>query len=139
MINKIITGISQALNSAFDEAYTNYTDEVEQDLSTPCFIINAGASGQNQVVGIRYKNDNGFIIQCIPKINSNEFLNDVKNKLFDCLEYITVDGKLFRGIEMEGNVTDYVLTFTVNYNMHVIKPVTPVDSMGILSVKGSVK
>ena len=37
-------------------------------------------------------------------------------RLFACLEMITVDSDLMRGTEMNADISDEVLTFTVNYN-----------------------
>ena len=39
MINKIIDGISIALNAEFGNDYEIYTDNIEQGLKEPCFSI----------------------------------------------------------------------------------------------------
>ncbi len=39
MINKIVDGISKAINKEFGNNYEIYTDGVEQGLNEPCFSI----------------------------------------------------------------------------------------------------
>ena len=44
MINKIIDGISVAINSEFGDPYEIYTESIEQGLVEPCFSIFQGLS-----------------------------------------------------------------------------------------------
>ena len=60
MINKIITGISQKLDSEFnskDDKYTIYTESIEQGFDEPCFSIVSLKPISTNLVGNRYKRE----------------------------------------------------------------------------------
>nr|DAL93838.1 MAG TPA: tail completion protein [Caudoviricetes sp.] len=139
MLNKIITGISQALDTEFNsdnEEYTIYTENVEQGLDEPCFFIFGLKPSNKQLVGNRYKRTYPFDIHYFPKDedNYNNEINEVTERLFTALEYITVDG-LVRGTNMNAEIVDNVLHFFVDFNMIVRKEVEPIPTMGSLTIK----
>lgn len=124
ILNPIIEAIAFALDEEFnggDEQFTIYDDEVKQGLKEPCFFIACLNPAQRLFLGKRYFRENSFCIQYIPKAGNckNEELNEVRDRLFCCLEYITVDGDLIRGTKMSGAPVDGVLNFLVSYDMFV--------------------
>lgn len=137
MLNKIITGISQALDSEFNadgNEYTIYTENVEQGLETPCFFIFKLKPSSKQLVGNRYDRKYPFDVHYFPKDkeNINYEINEVTERLYSALEYITVDENLVRGTNMNAEVVDDVLHFFINFNMIVKKETDPIDTMGSL-------
>lgn len=140
MINKIITGISQALDTEFNsenEEYTIYTEDVEQGLEEPCFFIFSLKPSSKQLVGNRYERKYPFDIHYFPKDedNYNNEINEVIERLFTALEYITVDNNLVRGTNMNAEIVDNVLHFFINFNMIVKKEIEPMETMGSLTIK----
>ena len=144
MINRIIDAISMALNDEFNpnnkNNYKIYDEEVNQGLKTPCFFINALNPSEDLFRGNRYKEINQFCIQFIPDKSDNEkkhTCNDIRERLFSCLEYITIkenDGEseynsLIRGNKMHGEYVDGTLNFFVNYDMFVKKKEIETDKM----------
>lgn len=140
MINKIIDGISVAINSEFGDPYEIYTESIEQGLNEPCFSILCLNPTINQVLGKRYFRRNQFCIHYFP--SSNEKRSEcqaVFERLFGALEIITVDGDQCRGTRMHGEVVDDVLSFFVNYDMHVYKERTVEPAMGNVIYNTKVK
>lgn len=140
-INKIIDGISEALNKEFGDAYEIYTEDIEQGLQEPCFSIVLLQPAMNQVLGKRYFKPNSFCIHYFPK-NKNEAkseINDVTERLFNCLEYIEVDGDLCGGTELHAEPADGILNFFVNYNLFVYKEREKTPYMETHEYKTSVK
>lgn len=144
MINRIIDAISITLHNEFNSNSTNdykiYDEEVDQGLKTPCFFINALNPSEDLFRGKRYKEVNQFCIQFIPEESDYEkkhTCNDIRERLFSCLEYITIkenDGKseyesLIRGNKMHGEYVDGTLNFFVNYDMFVTKKEVETDKM----------
>lgn len=122
MINKIIDGITASLNQEFGDDYEIYTEDIEQGLEEPCFSIVCINPNKNKFLGDRYFSKNKFCIYYFPKSREkNNEINDITDRLFDCLEYITVDGGLVRGIDFKVETSDGVLCFFVNYNFFVYK------------------
>lgn len=139
MINKIIDGIVQALIAEFGEGYEVYTENVEQGLQEPCFIIKCVAPSIKQALNRRYKLNDIFCIHFFPSSEDvqNECL-DVQMRLYECLEYIYHENDLIRGNQMHGEIIDGVLNFFVNYDFYVIK--TKEDTaMETLEVQQNVK
>lgn len=141
MLNKIITGISQALDAEFNseenEEYTIYTEDVEQGLEEPCFFIFSLKPNLKQLVGNRYDRKYPFDIHYFPKDeeNINNEINEVTERLFTALEYITVDNNLVRGTNMNIEIVDNVLHFFVDFNMIVRTESKEIEPMGSLKIK----
>lgn len=130
MINSIIESISISLNDEFGDEYTTYTESVEQGLKEPCFFVFCINPTNRIFLGKRYFRTNQFCLQYFPahRDRAKEECNAVAERLFSCLEYITVTGDLVRGTKMKYEVADGVLNFFVNYDMFVYKE-TASDAM----------
>lgn len=130
MINKIIDGISVAINSEFGDPYEIYTDSVEQGLNEPCFSILCLNPTIDQFLGKRYFRTNQFCIHYFPSSNEpRSECHTVFERLVKALEIITVDGDLCRGTDIHSEIVDGVLSFFVNYDMYVYKEKTAEDAM----------
>ena len=130
MLNKIITGISQALDSEFNsdnEKYTIYIENIEQGLEEPCFFILSLKPSNRQLVGNRYERKYPFDIHYFPedKENINSEINEITERLYLALEYIEAFG-LLRGTNMNAEIVDNVLHFFINFNM-IVKNEVPKD------------
>ena len=124
MINKIIDGISVAINSEFGDNHEIYTEPIRQGLKEPCFSIICLNPTFEQFLGKRYFRTNQFCIHYFPSSKEpRSECNSVTEKLFNALEIITVDGKQIRGTEMTSEYVDDVLNFFVNYDLFVYKDV----------------
>lgn len=122
MTNEIIYGISHAIDQEFGEAYTIYTETVEQGLEAPCFFIVCTSPISERYMGKRYKNQYAFCIQYFTESENRKLeCNAITERLQDCLEYINVDGTLFYGSNMQSQYTEGILTFYVNYNFFTYK------------------
>lgn len=139
MINDIVIGIAQALNGVFGDDYEIYSQEVEQGLKEPCFLILLVDSSNERIIGSRFKRKQPFNILYFSK--DDETTNDmysVGERMNDALEFISFrDGKLM-GTEMSFKVIDGVLNFLVDYNFTTIKQIDE-EYMKELTVKGRVR
>lgn len=139
MINKIIDGISIALNAEFGDAYKIYTENVEQGLKEPCFSIVCVSPNNRQFMGKKYFRQNKFCVHFFP--SSDEKVAecmDVLDRLYDCLEIIKVDGEETLGTNMTGEMDSGVLSFLVNYDMFMVK-VDEQTNMENLNISQSMK
>lgn len=122
MINRIIDAISISINTEFGDGYEIYTESLEQGLNEPCFSIFCLNPTNELYRGKRYYRTNQFCIQYFPKPDEPKAeCNAVMERLYDCLELITVDNELTRGKRMKGEIVDGVLSFFINYDMFVYK------------------
>ena len=123
MINSIIEAISIALNAEFGDECRIYADNIEQGLTEPCFFVSCINPTNRLFLGKRYFRSNEFCIQYFPKDRSREKeeCNETAERLFLCLEWLTVDGELTMGTKMRSETVDGVLNFFVNYDMFVYR------------------
>jgi hypothetical protein len=117
MIEQIINGILTAISEEFGDEYTLYTESVMQGMKEPCFFVFCINPNTRLFRGRRYYHENQFAIQYLTAADEPRTeCASVAERLFACLELITVDGDLMRGTEMDADISDEVLTFTVSYN-----------------------
>lgn len=123
MISSIIKGISVAINTEFGDGYTIYTESIEQGLKEPCFFISCLNPTNKVFFGERYFRTNQMCIQYIPTNTSveKEECNAVVERLFNCLEYITVGEDPVKGSKMNSEIVDGILNFFVNYDLFIMK------------------
>jgi hypothetical protein len=151
MVNKIITGISQALDSEFnstDKDYEIYTESIEQGFDEPCFSVLKLISSESQLVGNRYEFMSSWDIQYFPSnepdddgiVRKNEECNNVAGILSSIMKLITIDSKLTRGTKMRNEIIDSVLHFYVDYNFIAKYEITDsTEKMGTLSISINIK
>ncbi len=122
MVNDIFDGISIKLNEEFGDTFPIYSEQVDQNFTEKCFFIDLQKSSVRQYVGNRYLRNYPFDIRFFPIENNNKTaqIADVADRLIQCLEYITVNGNLVRGINMNYEIVDDVLHFMVEYNIIVL-------------------
>lgn len=121
MLEDILVGITQALDAEFENRNI-YTDDIEQGLDAPCFLVTDLISTEEQELGTRYNRSYPFMIQYFPKDKKyRKECGQVKDRLFNCLEYITVAGNTTQGTEMTGRIVDGILNFEVTYDVQIMK------------------
>lgn len=123
MINKLITGICEALNAEFGDEYSIYTEAVEQGLTVPCFFVMCANISHELYRGRRYLRKNQMCVQYFPSEHDrqNECV-DILERLFSSLEYITIDGDLQRGDGMRAEFEDGMMSFFINYDFFMDRP-----------------
>ena len=121
-IQSLIDAIAEALFQEFGSDYEIYTEKVEQGLNGHCFLIRCLNPTKNVFLGRCYKRTNQFGVQYIPsRTEAIEECTSVLERLFECLENVILSGKPIHGTELNGQITDGILTFTVNYDGFVLK------------------
>lgn len=123
MVNKIVDSIVQAISAAYGEEYEIYTENVEQGLTEPCFLIECINPSFEQFLGRRYHEKVPFCIHYFPKgPDKSEESNAVFTTLTVCLEYISIDGQPVRGTSMRAEWDGDVMHFMVDYEMFLFRP-----------------
>lgn len=145
MTNDIIKGIIKALNDEFGTDETRkiiYKDVIRQGIITPCFLITSLKPSNARFLGDRRKINTQFSIQYFVSEDALEPLqecNDVADRLMYALEMIEVDGNLIHGTNPDVNISDEVLTFTINYNFFGYKVTDKEPAFENIDVKGGLK
>lgn len=133
MLNDIINGISVALNAEYPGLQI-YIDEIEQGMQTPCFLIVNLLNRETQKLDNRYLREHSFDVHYFPEsiTKPTREAATVGTKLFDVLEYITVNGALVRGTDRRHELVNDVLHFFVDYDVYIHKLKDPAPYMETL-------
>ena len=67
MTEGLLIGITQALDEEFGPDMSIYTDDIEQGIETPCFLVTDLISTEEQILGSRYERRYPFMVQYFPK------------------------------------------------------------------------
>lgn len=120
MINLIIEAVGIALNGEFGEDYEIHKEETTvQEPEKPYFLIACLSSEKELFPGKRYFRKNQFCIRYFPAGREKQReCNDVAERMYDCLEYVTPDGggSPVPGTKMKHEAVGGVLKFFVNYD-----------------------
>jgi hypothetical protein len=135
MIQSVIDGIIAALLDAYPDAEI-YEEQAKQGLQEPCFLVRSLNVTNDPMLGDRRRRRSVFSIQYFAESDTDAKSEcyGVRDALFQILEYITVDGDLTRGVGMNGEVMDDILSFTVSYNIF-LRPETDIPFMEDLTVE----
>lgn len=140
MQRETVEAISRKLYQEFGAGYAIYADAPKQHLTEPCFYICPLAVEHVPKLGTAYRRKQSFDIHYFPKAKqSSGEISETEERLYDCLEYIALDGKLYRGTELKAEKRDEVLHFMVDYSIPLRKPEKPDFYMEELEVKGMVR
>lgn len=143
MTNSIIEAISTALNGEFGDGYEIHMEELEQGLEEPCFFVFCLDQTYRSFPGKRYFQTGLFCIQYFPATREGQReCNDVAERMYRCLEYVTVagDDRPVRGTGMKCEVVDGVLNFFVQYDHFVVyRDAARQESMEGLETRTDVK
>ncbi len=140
MINSIIESIASSLKAEFGDGYACCTEAAGADANCPCFFISCVSAASRSLLGKRYFRENQFRLQYFPadKDRAKEECNAVAERLFSCLEYISVAENFIRGMKMKYEVAEGVLSFFVNYDLFVYRTAA-FDAMEEISQNVTVK
>ena len=121
-IQSVIIGISKALFDRFGDQYKIHTNQILQNLDTPCFHIKCVNPEHSRDLGKRFKRSSIFAVQYFPKNEGNaDELNNAAEGLFECLQDIIAEGHVLHGQNIHCETTDNVLTCLTTYDYFLLK------------------
>lgn len=138
MVNKLITGIGQAIRREFPETtYKIYTEKIEQDLKRPCFFILCVNQWHEAKLNDRFHLNSSFDVHYFPNVGNAEGW-ETAEKLWSILEWITLQDVLIRGSSMNYKIEDGILHFFVDYNVSMDRKKEPNVFMEEVKVNGEI-
>jgi hypothetical protein len=127
MINDVKDGIVAALVAAFPGVPV-FDEPVEQGIVEPSFSVRCVNPNRNLFRGKRYFENDLFEIVYFPPVSDRYHnSNETVEKLFDCLEILTLpDESKIRGRDMKSHTNeDFTVIFTVKYSDFMYKVENP--------------
>ncbi|MEG2596973.1 MAG: hypothetical protein RR977_00985 [Oscillospiraceae bacterium] len=123
MINYMIDAAAKKLFDSFLRKIPVYTEQVRQNVQTPCFFVEGGVLSEKRIVGNRYRLQMPLRISYYPPKNGHQSdLHQMGENLTNTLEYLTgADGDKFRGTGMRAEIANDMLLFSVKYETFAYK------------------
>lgn len=134
-IDSLTVGIIQNLDEKIPGIIA-YDEKKKQGFKEPCFFIKVLNSAQDKEFNIRYKRHVVYDIHYFSdKEEINTDCNNMADKLYEVLEYININGSLYRASKMTHEVVDDVLHFSLKFDYRVIREAEEPVKMGKLKVE----
>lgn len=137
--------VKQGIINAIAEAFpgvTIYADKVPQNFEEPSFRVKSITGTNRPELDTRRWRELLFDILYFPKSTEEAEAEweDVRDKLFQTVEWITVAGDTMRGAELSGDydLEQEVGHFRVTFGKHLLAVRNP-DKMETLTVNGGAK
>lgn len=118
LVNKISDAIAIKLHSIFGDGYKYCSEKIEQNFMPGTFLIINLLTKKKELLYTRNKWSSSFIIQYFPKdeLAAKQECNDIAFQMANELDFVeTVEGNVLHGINMNWEIVDDVLQFTVSY------------------------
>jgi hypothetical protein len=114
-------GLSVALYDAFPSCKI-YSEQIEQGLEEPCFLITVISSLEKQLLKDRVQRDIQFDVLYFTK-NDNAERQSVASDLYQLFKFVPLlDGSLIKGWNLSHDIVDGVLHFRVTFKP-ILRPV----------------
>lgn len=122
MISEVLDGICLAIHKNFADCDI-YTENVEQGLREPCFLITAISPKYKPYIGNRYLFTMSVGVQYFPKSDNEkrQECNKVTEELIEILDIIEILGDKTRMKEFDSSYQDEVLTFIADFSIFCYK------------------
>lgn len=117
MVNLILDSVSKQLGTTFGLDYHYYVEDVEQNLTKPCFTIDTLIPLQRSRNKILYDRTMPIVVHFFSD-NTTNVKRDCYQKaeqIIECLEYLPVGDALLRGEDISWEIVEDVLQVFVTY------------------------
>lgn len=134
MVNKVLNAVTVQLHSTFGDSYKYYVENVEQNLTKPCFTIDTIIPLQRSKSPVLYDRTMPMVIHYFTE-DKKDTKTDCYAKaeqIVECLEYLPFETTTLRGENISWQIVDEVLQVFVTYKFTTAKVINPLDKMATL-------
>ena len=134
MVNEVLNAMSAQLHATFGDTYRYYLEDVEQNLTTPCFTIDTILPLERSKSAILYDRTMPMVIHHFTndKKDTKKTLYAIAEETIECLEYLPFKNTVLRGENLSWQIVDDVLQVFVTYKFTTKKIITVEDEMETL-------
>ena len=117
MVNKILNAMTVRLHSKFGDSHKYYVENVEQNLTKPCFTIDTLIPLQRSKSPILYDRTMPMVIHYFTddKKDTKTDCYSKAEQIVECLEYLPFESTILRGENISWQIVDDVLQVFVTY------------------------
>ena len=132
MVNALLNAVTKQLGTHFGNKYRYYVEDVEQNLTKPCFTVDTLIPIQRSKSPILYDRTIPIVVHYFSdsKTNLKQDCYSIGEQLVECLEYLPFKDTILRGQDISYQIVDDVLQAFITYKFTtrlVTEEVDPMD------------
>ena len=123
MVNKILNAVTKQLGTTFGNKYRYYVEDIEQNLTKPCFTVDMLLPSQRSKSPVLYDRTMPLVIHYFSdsKTNLKQDCYSIGEQIVECLEYLPFEDTIIRGEDISWNMVDDVLQLFITYKFTTAK------------------
>ena len=134
MINSLLDAVTKQLGSTFGTGYRYYVENVQQNLTKPCFTVDLLVPLQRSKSPVLYDRTMPIVVHYFSDSKTDLKHNsyEISERAIECLEYLPFNNTLLRGEDISCQLVDDVLQIFVTYKFttsNVVNPATRMDTL----------
>ena len=117
MVKKFLDAVTKRLGTTFGNFYHYYVENVEQDLTTPCFTADVLLPLQRSKSPILYDRTMPLVLHYFSDSETNlkQDCYEIAERVIESLEYLPFENTLLRGEDISWQMVDDVLEIFITY------------------------
>ena len=131
MVNKLLNAVTKQLGTKFGSSQHYYVENVEQNLTKPCFTVDLLIPIVRSKSPILYDRTMPMVIHWFGD-STNTIKKDcyaMGEQIVECLEYLPFEGTLIRGEDISYQIVDDVLQVFITYGFTTKKDTAVEDNI----------
>lgn len=131
MVTSILNSVTKQLGTTFGTGYRYYVENVEQNLTKPCFTIDVLMPMERSKSPVLYDRTMPIVVHYFSdsKTNLKQDCYSMAERVVECLEYLPYQRSLIRGENISWQMVDDVLQIFITYRFTTIKTEGTADNM----------
>ena len=131
MVNSFLNAVTKQLGTTFGTDYRYYVENVEQNLTKPCFTIDMLMPMERSKSPVLYDRTMPLVVHYFSdsKTNLKQDCYSMAERVLECLEYLPYQNSILRGENISWQIVDGVLQIFITYKFTTVMSKETVDNM----------
>jgi hypothetical protein len=131
MVNSLLNSVTKQLGTTFGTGYRYYVENVEQNLTKPCFTIDMLMPMERSKSPVLYDRTMPLVVHYFSdsKTNLKQDCYSMAERVLECLEYLPYQNSILRGENISWQIVDDVLQIFITYRFTTVMSKETADNM----------
>lgn len=131
MVNSLLNAVTKQLGTTFGTNYKYYVENVEQNLTKPCFTIDVLMSMERSKSPTLYDRTMPLVVHYFSdsKTNLKQDCYSMAERVLECLEYLPYQQSILRGENISWQIVEDVLQIFITYRFTTVMSKETAENM----------
>lgn len=131
MVNSFLNAVTKQLGTTFGTDYRYYVENVEQNLTKPCFTVDVLMPMERSKSPVLYDRTMPLVVHYFSdsKTNLKQDCYSMAERALECLEYLPYQNSILRGEDISWHIVDDVLQIFITYKFTTVMSKETADNM----------